>query len=124
MPVGYLFCNNPNAAQYLGEKKPAWCGRQKGYMSEKFESSNALGLALLASAGIDIRGALSVTLHCEAGELPTLTVKRAIPAGLSGQVGGILERYSVQHLGAGSVAIPGECVDLSLQTHTNHPQVD
>ena len=93
-------------------------------MAKKFESSNALGLALLASAGIDARGALSVTLHIEAGELPTLTVKRAIEVGLCGQMDGMLERYSVQHLDTVGLAIPGECVDLSLQTHTNHPQVD
>lgn len=93
-------------------------------MSENLESSRSLGLALLAAVGVEARDVLSVTLTCEAGELPSLTVKRAVRSGLAEQLGVFMDRYSVRLLDSALLANQGECVDLSLQRHTTHPQAD
>lgn len=72
--------------------------------------------------GLDAQDVLSLTLHCEAGELPTVTLKKAVYSGLDEKADGILERYSVRLIDAAPLAITGECVDLSLQTHTSRLQ--
>jgi len=89
-------------------------------MALRYESSNKLGAALLEAMGIDRKGVLSLTLHCESGELPTVTLRKAVPQGLAEQAKQLMQLYRLELVATSPLADLDESVCLTSQTHTIH----
>jgi len=87
-----------------------------------FETSTKLGRALLEAMGLDVKDVLAITLHCEAGELPTVTLRLCVPQGLAEKAQHILQQFRVEFTGSVPLADLDESVCLTSQIHTTHHQ--
>jgi hypothetical protein len=85
------------------------------------ETAIALGGALLKALGVDASNVTSFTLHCEAGEIPTVTLNRVITAAVGEPAAQVMQQYTLSPKGEPVALNPlDESESLDGQSVTTH----
>ena len=80
--------------------------------------------AVFNALGLDMGMVTSFTLHCEPGELPSISMTRIIPASALEPLGRVLEKYELVLKESFSLSTVSECVLLKTMAETTlNPQV-
>lgn len=86
----------------------------------QIESARDFARALLSALDVDITQVVSFDLHCEAGEVPTLSLVRLLPKGSGEAAARVAERYRLEPVSAQPMADVDESVSMDLATRTTH----
>jgi hypothetical protein len=78
----------------------------------------AFSKAVFKALGMDLGMVTSFTLHCQPGELPSISLTRIIPASAIEPLGRLLEKYELRRVSEVSLPAVRECVLLKTMAET------